>query len=381
MPWYYVVNGSKTIGQYTLTPFDTTIPNPQLGTLDQEAKEIIRSYLTQPFTSAVTIPPLREVKVKKATIIQLNQGDLDFDEIEVLRYVISISGLADRDFRSQSLYLCSDNFNIIIQSYPQPIPIPLDPLIQTFNKYGSSSFVFSTNLFREVKPWHIPNQQIPGNVNYRLAFNEELAQNLWKFYKGIGKKKSVWEKHIFPSVFSYHFANTDGFPKHVDFIYSEAAIEKLFLGSLHGEDALVTKALAFIQSKNIQFAPLVSTTRNWQSITTKVGGTIPVGSIFEGWLRELVRLRNRYAHGCHSAPGTWVWSLSDHLLLSAFIYPLLLKLYISSYDRKISFTIDPDDVKRIRMFERILAQKDYFQDASPDITNWSQLLMDAFFLV
>jgi hypothetical protein len=114
-------------------------------------------------------------------------------------------------------------------------------------------------------------------------------------------------------------------------VEAEAAIEKLFLGYEHSAEKLVNKILDFITQKGIIFEPLQSTNRNWQSITysaVRGGPLIQSQSILEAWIRELVKLRNHYAHGSHSASGEWVWSLGEHLFLSSFIYPLFLKLFI-----------------------------------------------------
>lgn len=377
-PWYDV-HDPVTIGRYNLCSFDTIRTMAALGTLDQEAKIILRSYAPQPFTPSMP----REVLIKKATLILINSGDYDPDEIEVLQYVISFSGLCDRQFTDGTRYLCSDNFKIVVQNYPQPIPNPFDPAITTYKKDGTVTQAFSANIFRQIKPWHITNQNIPGNVHFRLIFNEPVAQCLWSFYSATGNKQDVWMSNIFPSLFSFHQANTDGHSQQMDCIYSEAAIEKLFLGSGHSEQKLVDAILAFFVSKNVIFEPITTTNRNWTSVTYKLNRVqTPSATIFEAWIRELVRLRNRYAHGGHQAQMPLVWSLWEHLFLASFIYPLLLKLYISQFDAQTTFTISTDDFKKIRMFERMLGEENYFQNTTPHsgTTRWGQLISDARFL-
>jgi hypothetical protein len=169
----------------------------------------------------------------------------------------------------------------------------------------------------------------------------------------------------------------------MDCIYSESAIERLFLGDGHSEQDLVDSILTFFITKAIVFEPFTNTNRNWVSVTFKVNNvnTAPA-SIFEAWIRELVRLRNRYAHGGHQARMNLVWSLWEHLFLSSFIFPLLLKLYVSHFDARTPFTISTDDLKKIRMFEKMLAEENYFQETTPHSgrTRWGQLINDAFWL-
>jgi hypothetical protein len=298
-------------------------------------------------------------------------------------FIISFSGLCDRQFTDSTRYLCTDNFKLVVQNYPQPIPNPFDPSITTYKKDGTVTQAFSANVFREIKPWHIANQSIPGNTQFRLIFNESVAQCLWGFYKGRGNKQSVWMTNIFPALFSFHQANTDGHSQQMDCIYSESAIERLFLGDGHSEQDLVDSILTFFITKAIVFEPFTNTNRNWVSVTFKVNNvnTAPA-SIFEAWIRELVRLRNRYAHGGHQARMNLVWSLWEHLFLSSFIFPLLLKLYVSHFDARTPFTISTDDLKKIRMFEKMLAEENYFQETTPHSgrTRWGQLINDAFWL-
>lgn len=376
-PWYDI-HVPATVGRYQLIPFDTTIANPSLGTLDLEAKAILKSYLKQPFTAAQP----RENIVKNATLIRMSSGTFDSDEIEVLQYVVAFAGIADRQFTDSTRYLCSDNFKFVVQSYPTPIPNPFDPSITTFKKDGTIKNGFGTNVFREVKPWHIANQSIFGNTQFRLIFNEPVGQCLWEFFQSAGAKQDVWTENIFPALFSFYQANTDGHSQQMDCIYSEAAFEKLFLGSGHGEQNLVNRIQNFIQTKNVIFETVAATNRNWQSITYHPRRGQPLmasSTIFEAWIRELVRLRNRYAHGGHGASGTWVWSLWEHLFLSSFIFPLLLKLYISQFDPTTAFAISADDFKKIRMFERMLAEDNYFKETyqHSGITRWGQLISDA----
>lgn len=379
-PWYDV-HATVTVGRYQLVPFDMQSQNTLPGNLDQEAKTIIRSYLTQPFTPRMPC----ELFVRKATLCLISNGSYDSDEVEVLQYIISFAGICDRQFTDSTRYLCSDNFKLVVQNYPVPIPNPFDPAITTFKKDGTITNAFSANVFRQVKPWHIANQNIPGNTQFRLIFNEPVAQCLWNFFQSTGAKQNVWTENIFPALFSFYQANTDGHSQQMDCIYSEAAFEKLFLGNGHGEQNLVNNILNFIQTKNITFEVVVATNRNWQSITYRPQRGQPLiasSTIFEAWIRELVRLRNRYAHGGYGTRGTWVWSLWEHLFLSSFIFPLLLKLYISQFDATTTFTISVDDFKKIRMFEKMLAEDDYFQETTlhSGITRWGQLIRDAHLL-
>ncbi|MFA6177949.1 MAG: hypothetical protein WC694_03615 [Candidatus Paceibacterota bacterium] len=153
------------------------------------------------------------------------------------------------------------------------------------------------------------------------------------------------------------------------------------MGGDHGEQKLITKLLDFIRSKNITFEAITTTNRNWQSITychRRGQPLVASASIFEAWLRELVRYRNRYAHGGHAAQGAWVWEQWEHLLLSSFIFPLILKLYISQFDTSVTYTISDDDLKLIRMIEKMLAAKDYYDMNQNDgTTPWGELISEA----
>lgn len=382
-PWYNVYQNVQ-IGPYNLISFDTKKINPGLGQLDSDAKIILKNYLTTPFTAAVKRPPLREFPVETASLIISSSNDPVLD-LERLQYIISLCAISDREFTDSHRYLGTDNLKIHIQKYPDPIQVPFDPYIETKTKMGSSGQAFSADLFREVKPWYITHQKIYGNSTYRLIFNEELAQCLWVFSDDkIDPKKSLWEENIYPSLFSFHYANTDGSTNQVDCIYSEAAIEKLFLGEDYSEKKLIEKVLDFLKIKNLVFETYPTSSRNWQSITYQENKKPKqCSTILEAWLRELVRFRNLCAHGGFQPNGNEVWSLSEHLLLSSFLYPLFLKLMVSNFDSSITFKISDEDFKKLRMTERLLAEINYSQDTSrtSGMTKWGKIISDSRLLV
>jgi hypothetical protein len=307
-----------------------------------------------------------ELPVRRATIIASTAQQLTTSDLAALQYISVLCGISDRTF-SNSLYLCSENLHITVQPYTSPVVRPFTPSVGTRTKTGNAGTGFTAGLFREAKPWHVAHQQINGNPAFNLQFDTTLAQTLWAFHSNQGPRKVHWDSYLFPSLFSFHFANTDGLTQQIECIYSHTAIERLLLGPGHKENVLVATALALIHNKGIQFSAFQNTNRNWQTITFRQNRQLTQPqSIFEAWLREFTRLRNCFAHGNYSNTGPMVWTLNEHLLLSAYVFPLLLKLILDSFDPGSTYRLSRFCWNQLELFEVLLAESDYHGPSAQD---------------
>ena len=58
------------------------------------------------------------------------------------------------------------------------------------------------------------------------------------------------------------------------------------------------------------------------------------------WVWELYRLRNDYVHGNDISKRSWAWNPSDHLLLGAYVFPLLTKTILAADKKYILSNVD-----------------------------------------
>jgi hypothetical protein len=378
MPWYLIPTQAQ-FGLFTLHPLVIGTPNPNIATVQNDAEAILACYLERPFTSTDVQNRRGELPVRRATIITSAAPQLTASDLVALQYISALCGIADRTF-SNSLYLCSENLHITVQPYKSPIVRPFTPTVGTRTKTGNAGRVFTAGLFREAKPWHVAQQQINGNPTFNLHFDSTLAQTLWAFHSSQGPRKAHWDRHLFPSLFSFYFANTDGLTEQIECVYSHTAIERLLLGPRHKENVLVTTALALFQSKGIHFSAFQNTTRNWQTITFHQNSQVVQSqSIFEAWLREFTRLRNCFAHGNYSNFGPQVWTVSEHLLLSAYVFPLLLKLILESFDPQSTYRLSRFCWNQLELLEVLLAESNYHGPCTrnPGATRLGSIVRDA----
>jgi len=143
---------------------------------------------------------------------------------------------------------------------------------------------------------------------------------------------------------------------------------------------LVAAALTLIQNKGIQFSAFQNTARNWQTITFHQNRqTTQPQSILEAWLREFTRLRNCFAHGNYSNTGPLVWTLSEHLLLSAYVFPLLLKLNLDSFDHQSTYRLNRLCWNQLELFEVLLAESNYHAPSvqDPGATRLGSIIREA----
>ncbi len=372
LPWYHI-SESKTIGRYTLHPYRQGSQESEPIQDPIAINNILTCYLERPFVRSDC--ESEESSVQNATIIRPDKLDFSLEDLEdlaPLQYVIALCAISNRDFRLDSPYLCSENLRIFVQNYPYPVPDSFSPVVSIPRKNGPGQHAFAEGKFREIKPSYVPKHDL--NRNNPLNFDGTLAERLWSFYIGDKNMKTTWEKKLYPSLFSYYWANTDGLPKETELIYSHAAIERLLLGDRFGAKPL-TKALEnFLQQKSVAFDSINDSPRTWQSNNPKDSK-----SISGVWLNEITQVRNNFAHGKLSYPNNCTWTLDEHLLLSSFIYPLLLKLHISDSSSEAKFTIDCTDMRKIKRLEVILASNHYFKNTCPHTLNttWTQLLTSA----
>ena len=291
------------------------------------------------------------------------------------KYISGLSGVSNRIFINSTQYLCSENFNIFIQKIPDISLTSLEPSTSRQNKMGSIGTLYGEGLFREVKPQHVHWQSKNTNPDYRLIFDEELAQSLWHLYKGSGNRKCFWNQKIFPSLFSFYYANTDGLSNQSNLVYSQSSIERLLLGDKFGKKKLILSLREFLIETGYIGCNALSTGRDWKSISRSDGLS---ENIIEAWISELTDIRNLFAHGNHSSSHGRVWSHFEHELLASFFFPMLIKLSLGKVDLDSGYKVENLDLARYEIFDQLLSTKDYFKLNDRGMgSSWSELLSKA----
>ena len=79
--------------------------------------------------------------------------------------------------------------------------------------------------------------------------------------------------------------------------------------------------------------------------------------VAEVWIRDLFRLRGDFAHGKRTNRYRAVWNTEEHLLLSSFVFPRIVKSVLASEGH---YTLTDEDHRDLETFEHLVACDDLF---------------------
>lgn len=74
--------------------------------------------------------------------------------------------------------------------------------------------------------------------------------------------------------------------------------------------------------------------------------------VHQKWLEELYDVRSKATHKGHHEDRSWGWTLREHLLMAAFVFPLTVKVLLVNEDR---YTLSEDDLDRLASLDKLLA--------------------------
>jgi hypothetical protein len=97
--------------------------------------------------------------------------------------------------------------------------------------------------------------------------------------------------------------------------------------------------------------------------------------LHQKWAHELYTWRNMVAHGKPTAKRQWAWNPYEHVAMGAFVFPLLVKLWL--FERGV-YRPTPDDEARCYAVDKLLRATRWFRDLLPHGRNlWDEILRDA----
>jgi len=79
--------------------------------------------------------------------------------------------------------------------------------------------------------------------------------------------------------------------------------------------------------------------------------------IIRSWILELYVLRNSYVHGEDITQHKWGWTPNEHLLMGAYVFPLLLKVLISKEKR---YELTEEDVYKLLAIDGLLDLNEFY---------------------
>ena len=164
------------------------------------------------------------------------------------------------------------------------------------------------------------------------------------------REANNWSQ-IYESIVSFNLANTDHelFSEYIELILLVSAFERL-LGCNKGKENSLAKAFTKI------FVSENPITKDKCSIlqSHKNKDKFPnFDKLYDIWIRDLFRLRGKAAHGKIKNGYNSVWSLSNHLLLSTYIFPYILKAKLNEHQ---FYQLSGEDKNSFEFFEHLLCE-------------------------
>jgi hypothetical protein len=180
-----------------------------------------------------------------------------------------------------------------------------------------------------------------------------------------------WWDQFFEAIFWFNRANTDSdsvIPQ-IEAVETIGAFERL-LGLHNGSEKELRRELSscFIPTKEM-LRENSERSKRFESCRT----------VRQAWITDFFRLRGDHSHGRRKARYISAWSLKEHLLLGAFLFPLLTKVKLSKAGL---YTLSRRDRAGLDAFE-VLASADLFERQMEDATSqdypWNRIFAEVLF--
>jgi hypothetical protein len=350
-PWARLRTSMVHQGHFSLIPFDTDA-NP-LAPKFAEEWELVKSFISN-------YHELHGKPVKEAAMLLIDAAPMasDFtdDQLELgfmYREILCTAALSSREYFSHT-YFNADNLRLVIQRVAPENSGMLS--IVSRRRDGSQTRVFAPGIFRETRPFHVTNDQI--------HFDQKLAVSLLQAFDAGGDD---WQD-IEDAIRNFNAASSDSSQIHQrqELGITVAAIERV-LGSEHTEKQLAAKFTAALS--------LLGESRPKSGGRQRNAELSGFESTREAWLRDLYRLRNPYTHGRTKPRYASMWTTQEHILLTSFIFPILLKIRLQAMGK---YSMVDDDFRQIYYFDQLLALSNVLAEGREGATTyaWCDVIYD-----
>jgi hypothetical protein len=91
------------------------------------------------------------------------------------------------------------------------------------------------------------------------------------------------------------------------------------------------------------------------------------------WIEELYDARSQGVHRGHQSTRKWGWSLFEHLVMAAHVFPLVVKLLLQREGR---YSLADRDCGSARAVDKLLAVTDWADDEERNCSLWTEIVSD-----
>jgi len=325
-------------GNWELAPYKRgTLPYGAGTALQKAADEILSPYVElpgQPIRSATLVHPVSSKPMGDLTEEQIVEL---FDLSEIL----AVCGISCRQYFRPALCYCNrDNFQLVVQGFSHA---SRHSVVTARRRDGNRMGYFGDELYQVRKPEHVTLYDI-----FRL--DDGLLGALLD-----ARETESW-RTIKDSLVCFNLANTDSYTvlEPIECVLLVSALEGL-LECKSKENELAQR---FLKHSAPYLDLYAADCSHLPGLVRRKAPSSSVAkqSIRDAWIRDLWRLRGDHAHGKLKPRYKSVWSTSNHLLLGAYVYPLVLKSRLAELQL---YHLTEDDHNKVDLFPS-LACEDHF---------------------
>jgi len=268
--------------------------------------------------------------VNVATIVHLegkaytaDLDEADRNDLFVFSQVVAFGGLAAREFCSWGHYCNAADFSFVIQGFRDE---PNGTFFDVRRRDGHTSVRVTADAYQV---------QAPSQMSFHrpVRLDTALIRALMS-----ARGTPVWDR-IFEAIGPFLRANTDSaeITEQTEVVEMVGAFEKVL--GVWSADKLKRELWTHL--------------RPTRDISPRDAPRIPPAlrngpSVRSLWIADFYELRNAHAHGSQTPPSGLVWDRMEHLLLGAYVFPLLVKSLLSEENR---YELTEADQKAIDLFE------------------------------
>lgn len=339
-PWLQLTSGFA-VGDFELIPYERdTFAGPDAAAVDS----ILRPY-----------EEVAGLSVRDATLLRVLPGWLTDDLTETqtsaaftFAQMLSFAGLAVRRFFDHTGYCNHDYFQFIVQGYDDP---SRGVSVVTRRRDGSTRNLVLASVNRVARPDHVHGGRVA--IDLRLLSALHACQ---------GHANAA---EFIDSMLTFNMANTDSssVSPHLELVLSSGAFERV-LGCRNGNhndlaNAFLTALVPSVDITRDKCARLRAYAKKFPKATT----------VREVWIRDLFNLRGDLAHGKVGPEYPSIWSIGEHLLLAAYVFPFVMKVRLAN---DALYTLTDQDRAGIEAFEHLACAENLFAHARDPDVDWFQ---------
>ena len=258
-------------------------------------------------------------------------------------------------------YWNRENFRIFIQNFTHESH---GVAVTTRRRDGSRTIYYSGQTYFVQKP-----EQVESSSITKVKLDTHLLNSLLNAKDGLTPE--TWNC-FFDSILNFNFANTDSerIQPEAEAVFMMGAFERL-LECGGKENELAERFVKILRPPSSDKSPNDCTRLSDQRVLSRFRNS---STIRDMWIRDFFRLRGDLAHGKVNSKYPAVWTLRDHLLLSSYIFPLLLKCKLTEGN---FYYLTEEDQFHIDLFETLVCEEHFKLQEEGQDHPWDKVFSEA----